>query len=78
MRPRRFSGFNFIRNAQSQKLTKNGKISKIGYFQRAVANREVHHHMIFSSPFIFLQSYKPKNQVLEIFDSSDVYILKIS
>ena len=60
---------------------KNGKIIKIGHFQRAVAKKEVHHHMIFSSPIILLQSYKPKNQVkkksliLEIFGSSEVYIL---
>ena len=60
---------------------KNGKIIKFGHFQRAVAKKEVHHHMIFSSPIIMLQSYEPKNQVkkksliLEIFE---VYILNIS
>ena len=61
---------------------KSEKIIKIGHFQRAVAKKEAHHHMIFSSPIVLLQSYKPKNQVkkksliLEIFGSSEVYILK--
>ena len=56
---------------------KNGKIIKIGHFQRAAGKKEVHHHMIFSSPIILLQSYKPKNQVKKkSFGSSEVYILK--
>lgn len=57
------------------KIDKNDKSIKIGYFQMAGTKNEEHHHIMFSSPNIILQSYKPKNKVKK-FDNRNVWLLR--